>query len=261
VSSRLVALVVVSLAVLGSIGPAQAANDKEVCLDAHAKGQELRLAGKWVAATTLFRTCSAGTCPGPVTQDCTRWCDELHAATPSILVAATRPDGADTVDVTLVIDGARASERLPTTSLELDPGEHTIRLEHAGWLPVEERVVLREREKDRRVGLRFKLSSPATTASTSGGSTFGLVMVGVGAVLLTTGITFGVLGKVREDDLAGSVCGRNGTCATEDVDVVRQRYWIGGITGGAGVLALAVGLYSLLTRPSAPQADAVRAGR
>src|SRR5262249_30232126 len=150
---------------------------------------------------------------------------------PSIVVAATAPDGTDTLDVTLLIDGKQIATRLPSTSLNLDPGEHVIRLEHAGWASVEQRVVLREREKDRRVMLRF---APPLTAGPRPQprhttSAFGIVMIAVGAAATATAVTFGVLGKVREDELAGSPCGKNGTCSHDDVDVVRQRYWTAGI--------------------------------
>ena len=49
-----------------------------------------------------------------------------------MLISATRPDGADTIDARLIIDGNLVSERVPTTSVDLDPGEHTIRLEGHG---------------------------------------------------------------------------------------------------------------------------------
>jgi hypothetical protein len=267
-SSGYLALILVGAMSLvwDSVGfAAEAQADKAACIDAHTKGQELRLGGKWVAATKLFRSCSAGSCPTAVTQDCTRWYDELHASTPSILMAVTGPDGTDTVDVKLVIDGAKIADRLPPTSVDLDPGEHTIRVEHPGWPPTQEKIVLREREKDRRVALRFAQSSasadgkPSAAKDTGGSPTFGLVMLGIGGALLGTGVTFGVLGKVREDDLAGSPCGKDGTCATDDVDVVRQRYLIGGVAGGAGLVALAIGIYALLSRPSPARTGWIRA--
>ena len=262
VSSRALALLA-SILLCASSTEARAGDDKAACIASHARGQELRLAGKLVEATKDFRACSAAGCPPAVTQDCTRWHDELRALTPSVLVVASAPDGSDTVDVRLVIDGATVAERLPTTSLELDPGEHTIRLEHAGWTPVEQRIVLREREKDRRVGFHFVGTASAAAppaASVKSNATFGIVMLAIGGAATVTGATFGILGRTRETELADSPCGRNGTCATEDVDVVRQRYWVGGIAGGIGLAALAVGLVYFLTRDSGTKAAASSLG-
>jgi hypothetical protein len=227
------------------------AGEKAACIEAHASGQELRLSGKWVEAAKKFRECSSATCPGPVTQDCTRWYEELRVSTPSIIVAVTRPDGAETIDVGLSIDGVRVADRLPATSIELDPGEHMVRVERVPWGPVEQRVVVREKERDRRVALRFEPLAPQPKASAiSHSSTFGWVMVGVGGAASLAGGTFGVLGKLREDELASSPCGHDGTCSHEEVDVVRQRYWMAGIAGGVGVLAIGVGLWYLLSHGS-----------
>lgn len=239
------------LGLLVSSAPVRAADpETELCVEAHGSGQELRLGGHWIAATKRFQTCSAAACPQPVTQDCTRWHDELRALTPSILVIATKPDGEDTLDMRLVIDGASVAERLPTRSIDLDPGEHTIRLEHTGWPPIEQRIVVREREEERRVSLRLAAPAAQAPRPITHSRSFGLVMLGVGGAAAATGLTFGISGRLREDELASSPCGRNGTCATSDVDVVRQRYWIAGVAGGVGVAALAIGLYYLIGGPA-----------
>ncbi len=239
---------------------ARADDGNRACIASHARGQELRLAGKWVAATKVFRACSATSCPAAVTQDCLRWQDELRPLTPSVLIAATAPDGSDTVDARLIVDAVSMGDRLPTTSIDLDPGEHTLRLEHPTWGHVEERIVLREREKNRKVAFRFPPPRSRVVAETLPAplpkqtSAFGIAMLGVGGAAIATGAVFGVLGRIREDELAGSPCGRNGTCATEDVDVVRQRYWIAGITAGVGLAALAIGIWQVFLRDGSPRA-------
>ena len=232
------------------LGAAEArADDKQACIEAHASGQELRLDRHWMSAAQKFRECSATACPQPVTLDCTRWHEELRASIPSILVAVSTPDGVDTVEVGLMVDGVRVADRLTTTSLDVDPGEHTVRVERSPWAPVEKKIVVREREKDRRIALRFApLGPPAATAEKPRSTFAGWALVGVGVAAAGTGAVFGVLGKVREDELAGSPCGQNGTCAHDDVDAVRRRYWVGGVVGGVGVAATAVGLWYLLTR-------------
>ena len=252
-------LFALGLALVLANADARADDGKQACIASHARGQELRLAGKWVAAAKDFRACSATTCPAAVTQDCLRWQDELRPLTPSVVIAATAPDGTDTVDVRLIVDGVSMGDRLPTISVDLDPGEHTLRLEHPTWGHVEERIVVREREKDRKVAFEFPSRSRAIAESpppppAEKTSTFGIAMLGVGGAAIATGAVFGVLGRIREDELAGSPCGRNGTCATADVDVVRQRYWIAGITAGVGLAALAIGIWQVFLRDGSPRA-------
>lgn len=253
-------LFALGIALVLATADVRADEGKQACIASHARGQELRLAGKWVAATKDFRACSASTCPQAVTHDCLRWQDELRPLTPSILIAATAPDGTDTLDARLVVDAVSTGDRLPTTSVDLDPGEHTLRLEHPTWGHVEQRIVLREREKDRKVAFKFPLPRSPVVAETpppppaKQTSAFGIAMLGAGGAAVATGAVFGVLGRVREDELAGSPCGRNGTCATDDVDVVRQRYWIAGITAGVGLAALAIGIWQVFLRDGSPRA-------
>jgi hypothetical protein len=241
------------LAVLSFLGlflvswPCWAADapEKSACVEAHASGQELRLAGQWVLAARLFQTCASTVCPTAVTADCKVWYDEIHQLTPSIVIAALTAEGVDTVDATLSIDGKVVAERIPSVAVDLDPGEHMVRVQHARWRAVERHIVLREGEKDRRVVLRFSAPPRATSSSTPA---LGVLAIAGGSVALVTGLTFGVLGKTREDELADSPCGRTGTCAHHDVDVVRERYWIGGIGAGIGIAAIALGVWSVLTQ-------------
>ena len=166
---------------------------------------------------------------------------------PSVLVIAKDPQGSDTVDVRLVVDGRRVADRLPATAVEMDPGEHALRLEHAGWPSVERRVVVREGEKDRHVALRFAAAREAGVAHERGSPTLGIVMLGVGIVAAGIAVTFGVLGKSRENELASAPCGQDGTCAHDEVNVVRRDYWTAGIAGGVAALALGIGIWQLLT--------------
>lgn len=217
------------------------ADEKAACVEAHAKGQELRRQGRWIDAASSLRECAATTCPAPVVADCSAWCDELARSIPTVLIVAVASDGTETVDVRLYVDDRLVFERLPATSFGVDPGEHVIRLEHDGWPSVDGRFVVREGEKNHRVLLRFPRveSSELRRASIP---TLGLVLLGIGTAGAVAGATSGVLGKVREDELAQSPCGRTGTCDPDDVDVVRRRYWTAGIAGGLGVAALVAGL-------------------
>jgi hypothetical protein len=253
-------LVLAPATIVAAPEPARA-DDKIACVNAHASGQELRLAGKWREAATRFRLCAAAVCPKPITIDCTRWYEELRLATPSIVVAAQGPDGVDTVDVKLVVDGVRIADRLPTTAIALDPGEHAIRLEHAGWPAVERRMVVREREQERRVTLRFDAAPSPLEKSDAPpppepSRALGIGLTGGGVAAAGVAVTFAVLGRARETELADSPCGKTGTCAHDDVDVVRHRYLAAAIGGGVAVVALAIGVWQLLRPGVAPSRTA-----
>jgi hypothetical protein len=229
---------------------------KAACVDAHARAQEHRLAGRWRKAQEDLRTCAQAECPQPVTEDCTRWHSELTKQMPSVVFVAKGPNGDDTLDVHLVVDGTSIAERLPPTALELDPGEHTVTLEHSGWKPIEERIVVREGEKERKVTLRFELPSrESAVRARPSRAALPILVLGAGIVATGIGTTFGILGRSRELDLANSPCGHTGTCAPSDVDVVRRDYWILGIAGGIGLVAIGLGIWQLVTRPDQARVD------
>jgi hypothetical protein len=236
---------------LAAGGRARAADAKAACIEAHARAQELRIGGRWRKAQEELRACAQSSCPAPVVEDCARWHGELKRQMPSVVLAANGPDGGDTLDVRLIVDGAPLAERLPTTAVELDPGEHVVRLEHSGWRPVEQRVVVREGEKERRLTLHFAAQRMESAASErSSRSALPIVLLGAGLAATGVGVTFGVLGRGRETELADSPCGQAGRCAPSDVDVVRRDYWIAGIAGGIGLAAVGIGIWLLVARPA-----------
>jgi hypothetical protein len=228
------------------------ADDKAACIDAHGAGQEQRLKSHWLDAEKSFKLCARSTCPSVIVTDCVRWYDELRAAIPGVIVAAKAPDGSDTMDASLIIDGARVADHLSAMSIEVDPGEHTIALEHSGWPSVAQKVVLREGEKERRVILSFAAdgSEPMPAAVPSGRPSplLGILLVSTGVVAAAVSIPLGVVGKVQEDDLASQPCGRAGTCSRGDVDAIARDYWIAGIVGGLGAVALGLGIWQLVSR-------------
>jgi hypothetical protein len=177
----------------------------------------------------------------------------VEKAMPSVVVAAVGPDGSDTVDVALSVDGARVADRLPATALDLDPGEHTLRVERTGWAATEQKVVVREGEKERRVVLRFMPQGGGEHAAPGRGApTFGIVMLVVGGVAGALGITLAIVGKMKENSLDALPCAAMGNCNESDVNTLRLEYYSAAVAGGIGALALGVGLWQVLARPSAP---------
>ena len=245
---RAIALGLLALAGLAATRAA-AADEKAACIRAHEHGQELRIGGRWIEARSLLLACAQPACPAPLVRDCTQWSGELARQIPTVVVAATAPDGTDTDDAVLSIDGARVAARLPSTPVALDPGEHLLRFEHPGWTAIEERLVLHDGERERPVRVRF--AAPRAPAPPSPPPVAAYAATAVAAAVTAASITFLVLGKVREHDLATSPCGRAGTCSDASVDPIRTDYVVAGVAAGVAAVAAGVAIWQFLAhRPS-----------
>jgi hypothetical protein len=135
--------------------PAAAPPSGEACAAAFEAGQARRQRGQLSVALRELETCAVATCPAAVANECTAWYEKVQAAMPSIQVAATDPQGVDTLAVRVLAGERVLAERLDTRAILLDPGEHRLRFELSGAQAVERTVVLREGEKQRRIEVRF----------------------------------------------------------------------------------------------------------
>jgi hypothetical protein len=225
------------------------ADEKTECAAAHANGQELRARSAWQQAQKRFQFCARSTCPAVVVADCVRWYDELSVAMPHVIVAAKAPDGRDTAEAALLIDGTRVSDRLSATAIPVDPGEHVFRLEHPGWAPLEQRVLAREGDKQQRVMLRF--APPERVEAERRSPMLGIVLVSLGVVGAAVAVPVGISAKSRQNGL-DNTCGTTGSCAPSQVGPIERDYWIAGIVGGIGVVALGLGIWQLVSRGGDP---------
>lgn len=230
-----------------AVGPAHAAGGKQACFDAYPAAQKLRKAGKLREARAQLVTCSQDACPPAVKKDCNQWLGEVTSELPSVVIAATDPSGADTAAVRVIVDGVVVAERLDGKAIELDPGEHALRFEHAGKV-VEQTMVIRQSEKNRTVTATFVPPKPAPAASTSGPSepapsseaprptpTAVYVLGGVGIASLALGTYFYFAQKSLHDDLAGRCAP---ACSPDDVSPLKTKQTIAGVSAGVGVAAL-----------------------
>jgi len=239
------ALVAASLACLTAPSVVQA-DEKASCMAAHERGQEVRLANHWVEARRLFLVCAQASCPALVVQDCTRWELELGPHIPSVVVSAKRADGSDVDDVSLAIDGTTVGRPLPVVPIPLDPGEHVLRFEHAGWPAVETRVTLHDGEHDRRVDVRLEppaADSTRVSERSRRAPTGAYVATSIGAAAAIASIVFLVVGKIAEHNLAASSCGHAGTCSDAQVSPIRTDYIVSGVTAGVAVIAVGLGIW------------------
>ena len=134
------------------------------CIAAAEQSQPLRHEGKLREARERLRTCSKPQCPAIVRSDCTKWLADVDASTPTIVVHATDPTGADLTDVRVLVDGKLAATAIDGRDIPLDPGPHTIRFERDGSPPMEQRMVADVGAQHRLLSVTFPSTAPAPAA-------------------------------------------------------------------------------------------------
>jgi hypothetical protein len=150
------------VALLGSTLPSAAEEStKGACLHAYETGQRTRFAGKLVESRALLMVCARDECPAALRPECARWLDQVGASIPSVVIRLRRSDGSDVTEAKLFVDGTLTASSLGWAPIEMDPGQHTLRVEPRGSLPIERTLLLREGEKERVVDLT--LASPSTS--------------------------------------------------------------------------------------------------
>ena len=222
------------LAIMLLSGVASAAPTKEECVNAHGNAQTERSAGRLRAARAELLVCASAACPGPVTNECVPWLAEVERATPTAVFEAREPDGSDAVDVTVLVDGEKVTDRLDGRAVPLDPGAHLVRfVTHRAQ--VERRVVLGEAEKARlvRVDLPAPVLPPpaAKRAATWPIWLFG----GVSVASLATFGGFALGGLSGEHDL--DRCSPR--CPPSRTDPVHRDYVVADVFLGIGIAAAA----------------------
>lgn len=97
---------------------------KVECVAANEEGQDLRTAGRIVAATKLFAMCSSRSCLVPVRADCVERAQEAARSQPTVRFVVTNGRGTDIRNVRLRIDDSTAASKLGDAAIAVDPGKH-----------------------------------------------------------------------------------------------------------------------------------------
>lgn len=224
------------------------ADEKQACLVASEKAQQLRSAGKLGDARDQLNICGRPECPKLVQQDCTQWMSEVLASLPSVVPAAKDRKGRDVVDARLSVDGKAVAEMLDGKAIVLDPGVHTFVFESKGLPSVTEQIVVKPGEKNRIVSVTFATLEDAGGPSPGGpGSTpehgsppvLAYVLGGVGIVALGAALYVDLAATGDAHDLRSS-CAPN--CAQSDVDDITTKYTVAGVTAGIGGALLVTGI-------------------
>lgn len=146
---------------LFTAGVDASADSKQECAAAYVKTQSLRDNGQLRDARKQAIACSATTCSAYVVKDCTRWLAEIDASLPTVVFTAKNAAGADTLAVRVTVDGQPVTERLDGKAVALDPGEHVVRFEMAGAEAVEQKVMIQQGEKNRKLAASFPKAPPS----------------------------------------------------------------------------------------------------
>lgn len=215
------------------------------CYDAHETGQLQRKRGQLQRARVSFGTCGRNVCPPVVQRDCVSWAAELAKAQPSVVIAVVRDDGTDVLGARVFIDNA--STPADGRGVELDPGEHKVRVDRPGEASFERRFAVREGDRARRVAIVLPGARDQEERGLGKPPLLTYVFGGVAVLSLGSFGTFAVLGKAREDEL-GKSCGDR--CSDAEVAEVRRSYLVADISLGVAAVAAGAAIVTWLVAPN-----------
>lgn len=241
----------------------------KACANAAERGQSLRDEGKLLESRESFAACLRPECPKVIATECASWLDDVTARLPSIIVVVQNGRGADVTDTKVEVDGVVREEAALGRLVVLDPGPHVVRTTLGGKV-LEERIVVQEREKGRRVALKPPEPPPSPsipkeqaprTVEERPVPVVTYVLSGVAVVLGSFGVGFGVSAANGYADLERTC---PASCTESDILGLRAKTVTADIafslaiaaTIGAAVVYLA---RPTVTRPERP--DDVRHAR
>jgi hypothetical protein len=257
------------LALSFSARPAAAKPSKEtaVCIDNFERSQEHRRDQKLLQARTELLLCAASSCPAAIQKPCNAWLSEVAKELPTVVLRVESAEGATLSTATANLDG-EASTKALGVPLELDPGQHTVRVRDASGEEASLTVTVQRGEKDKMVVVRLppKAVEPppappserAPASSPRRGLTAGPVAL-FSTSLVAAGVFAFAGSKARSD--ANELRDRCApTCPHDQVDAVRTKALVADVALGVGVVTLGLGLWAALSRPTPEKASAAATG-
>jgi hypothetical protein len=182
--------VTLAAALLASATAARAEDDA-TCQAAYVAGQRrYKLEHDLIGGREQLLVC-AKSCPDELRVSCGRWLQDIEAEVPSIVIKAKDAHGQDVLEVAVAIDGTAVAGFVGGSPIELNPGEHKVRVQRTGRAPVEQSVLVHAGEKLRAVDIwtepRVRDEDVTRTRRPVALGTF--VLAGVSAAAL---VSFGV---------------------------------------------------------------------
>jgi hypothetical protein len=130
---------------LFAAGGSAHAEGGQKCIADYESAQSQRQAGHYAAALAKFQSCAVSSCPSAINQECSGWVAKVDAQFPSVVVRVT--DQTQNTRKTIIgarvsIDGFERSQWSDSAGIKLDPGDHVVRAEAGGYVPVESHFTL-----------------------------------------------------------------------------------------------------------------------
>ena len=264
------------------------ADPKQVCAAAYEKTQSLRESGQLRDARLQAIACSAPTCSVYVTRDCHQWLTEIEAVLPTVVLTATDSAGAAAVAVRVTVNGRTVTEKLDGKPVSLDPGEHVVRFEMAGAAAVQQKVSIRQGEKNRKLSASFEkappsippalpasvpppqpLATPTPPPRTAGVPLWAWLSGGAGMAALGVSAGFGASALAAQSKLVTACGGDPARCPAstraETVPLADQRtlgrnVFLGlGSVAVVGIGAAVIGIATAASKTSAPRTSFILA--
>ncbi|MBI4704060.1 MAG: carboxypeptidase regulatory-like domain-containing protein [Deltaproteobacteria bacterium] len=271
--------------------PADSADAKRSCAAHFVQAQKLKNESRLREARDHALDCAGRDCPtkvAEIAEKCAKLLQEINAELPSVVITVRDETGNDIPGVRVTVDGVAAPTGRP---IDLDPGKHTVRVEHEGSRPMERVLEAVPGEQRRKVSFETRSSSitPASPPPSHDGETAppaeprsvatqdaadgggqrvvayvlgaaGLVGLGIGTGFLVDHFSKNSeIDDVCQDDRVKCV---NDQTTRQAQDIERSAERSGNVAIGsfvAGGAALVAGIVLYATAPSARQ-DSVAAG-
>jgi hypothetical protein len=235
----------------------EAADEKRACASAYERAQQLRRSGSLRASREQLLICAQDRCPDVARVDCVRWLREVDDAIPTLVVRARDPSGSDLADVRVFVDDVLLAPRLDGQPLVVDPGEHTLRLEHGDGPPLEQHLVVVMGEKNRIVAVTLPGEVPSLPrvapvqparpepSPPSRFPTAAAILAGVGVIAAGVSTYFEVAGIGDRRHLFNTCAGH---CSQSDVDFAYRELRAGDVAAGVALVSLAGAIWLYLAK-------------
>jgi hypothetical protein len=267
-ASARAAAVVASVAAIPAAAWAQEGSieTKVHCVSAAEQSQRLSARGLLVEARAVLRTCAQDTCPDAVRIDCQRWLADLERSIPSIMVRVRDDSEREVHDAIVTIDGALAGSDFDASPIELDPGEHVVRVGPPSRLLATEHLFLRAGDPIRSITIHLSATPPPPALAPAPAPSavpavreplpaipapwarpIAWTAAGLGAVGLGSFAYFGATGKSELDRLRSQCAGH---CTQSDVDAAWRKLIVADASLGVAAAASAIALWLFLAPPS-----------
>jgi hypothetical protein len=239
---------------------ANAADEVAVCIKSFDQGQDARDQSKLLEARESFLVCARDVCPQQIRTACSDALTAVSPRIPTLVVAVKDLSGHDVTVGRLLVDKKPVEGALQGTAFSVNPGPHTLRVEHPGTEPFESQVVAREGEQRRIVQVTLKTGVsestskpvPAVEKSSSGGGppTATWIAGGLGVGFLAVSIGFGVSGLGAYSDL--KKCRESTTCTdyNDQASKTKSQLLLSDVFGGLAVVSFGTAALFWILAPS-----------